>query len=229
MYDAFQVVWVCLGVHILLAMQCAVYGNYFLFYIEIRTNRLIYFTELKPKAIDLFNFSHTIIFCAFHVSTSRTSNHVSPSSLLTGDIVPPTGSSTNQRLSLLAALVFKRRKAFGPAPSNYGTLFLPNDRNAHKTFPSSTPSSPLLLSFITQLSFVGLIRLYLVWVHWGEKHVKGKGRGSGSKVTWFVRLQKYLENHGGGFSVAFHFLHDSRSADVSLKIHRWGLVLNHEK
>lgn len=29
--------------------------------------------------------------------------------------------------------------------------------------------------------------------------------------------------------MAFHFLHDSRSADVSLKIHRWGLVLNHEK
>lgn len=62
MYDAFQVVWVCLGVHILLVAQCAVYGNYLLFYIEIRTNRLIYFTKLKPKAIDLFNISHTIIF-----------------------------------------------------------------------------------------------------------------------------------------------------------------------
>lgn len=95
--------------------------------------------------------------------------------------------------SLFLLLLFlKEEKSSDRHQATMG-LYLPNDRNAHKTFPSFAPSSPLLLSFITQLSFVGLIRLYLVWVHWGEKHVKGKGRGSGSKVTWFVRLQKYRE------------------------------------
>lgn len=41
----------------------------------------------------------------------------------------------------------------------------PNNRNAYKSFPSSLhPPTP----FITQLSFGGLIRLYLVWGCWSE-------------------------------------------------------------
>lgn len=50
------------------------------------------------------------------------------------------------------------------------------------------------------------------------KHVKGEGRGSSSKVTWFVRLQKYLEKVSdmSASVVAFSFLHDRLSADVSL-------------
>lgn len=160
----------------------AVYGNYFLFYIEIRTNRLIYFIKLKPKAIDLFNVSHTVIF--LYVSCYNVENVQSRFTLQP----PHRWHRTTDRLLLF----LKEEKSSDRHQATMG-LYLPNDRNAHKTFPSFAPSSPLLLSFITQLSFVGLIRLYLVWVHWGEKHVKGKGRGSGSKVTWFVRLQKYLE------------------------------------
>ncbi len=113
------------------------------------------------------------------------SNHISLSKLLAGDIVPPTGCSTDQSFSLLLVVLKRRKKgARDQSRASVGLLLFSPTTGMHIR-PSPLPPPPLL-SFITQLSFVGLIRLYLVWAHWGENFWgsmwKGKERGKKFEV-----------------------------------------------
>lgn len=145
-------------------------------------------------------------------------------------IVPPIGCSTDQSFSLFPG----KKRGSDQSRAYVGLLLFSPTKGMHIS--RSPLSPPPLLSFITQLSFVGLIRLYLVWVHWGENFWgsmwKGKEKGGafrrshrrfGSRTIrskcltctpwqWQIRRPRELS------AAAFNFLLVSLCADVPLTI-----------
>lgn len=99
---------------------------------------------------------------------------------------PPTSCSADQSLSFCYSGCFKgNEKGLGPAPSLCGS---PPTQRQECSYDLPLFPPPPLFSFITQLSFVGLIRLYLVWVHWGENFWGSMWKGRGviwRSCSWF--------------------------------------------